>query len=431
MHHRLLLLLTLISSVLVFELESTVEAKAPYGFTVELIHRYSPLSPFYDASLVSSEILTKSAIRSMEQIKHLQSSINENVVKSVVVPSDQGFYLMKLSFGTPPAEYFAIVDTASDLTWIQCVPCTQCYSQGSSPFDPDSSSTYQAFPCNSQICQAFSGQQYCFKTNDCQYNITYPEGSSTLGILSSDSLSFDSPNGERNTFPMSIFGCGRDNLVNFGTLGFAGIVGLGGGPFSLVSQKATQMNHRFSYCFVPHSARSNGKLIFGQEPITSRPGAVSTPLVSKSPQTFYYLTLEGVTVGGKTARPSSGQGNVVIASAITLTILEQELYNGVEAMVKDAIGGKPVQDPSGIFNLCYGAGTNINVPDMVFHFSGADVRLQPINTFQRNGDLVCMVIVPTNNNPSVFGNYAQINFQVEYDLQKKTVSFAPTDCTEQ
>ncbi|KAE8701518.1 Detected protein of unknown function [Hibiscus syriacus] len=418
MHHRLLLLLTAISSILV---------KAPYGFSVDLVHRHSPLSPFYNASLVSSEILRKNAIHSMHQVELLQSSIKDNVAKSIVVPSDQGFYLMNLSFGTPPVEYFAIVDTTTDLTWIQCVPCTRCYSQGSSLFDPEASSTYQAFSCDSQICQALSGEQ-CFKTNDCQYNITYPEGSSTLGILSSDTLSIDSENGEKIAFPMSIFGCGRNNQVNFGHPGFAGIVGLGGGPFSLISQKATQINYRFSYCFAPDSAKSSGKLIFGQESITSRPGSVSTPLVSNYPQSFYYLTLEGVTVGNKTAWSSSSQGNVVIASAITLTILEQDLYNGVEAMVKDAIVEKPVQDPSGTFNLCYVAGTNINVPEMVFHFTGADIRLRPINTFQVNGNLVCMMIVPTNSNPSVFGSYAQVNFQVEYDLQNRTVSFAPTDC---
>lgn len=99
--------------------------------------------------------------------------------------------------------------------------------------------------------------------------------------------------------------------------------------------------------------------------------------------------------------------------------------------MKEAIGKEAVQDPSGTFRLCYGADTNINVPEMVFHFSGADVRLQPVNTFMVNGNLVCMVIVPNSVNPfSVSGNYAQINFLVEYDLQKRVVSFAPTDCTQ-
>ncbi|MBA0596541.1 hypothetical protein Gorai_013357, partial [Gossypium raimondii] len=277
-----------------------VKAKAPFGFSLELIHRDSPLSPFYNASLNSSEILTKNAIHSMERFKHFQSFINQKAVQSIVFPTENS-YLTKLSFGTPPVEYFAIVDTGSDLTWMQCVPCTKCYnSQGSSLFDPQASSTYKAFSCDSQTCRAFGGEQ-CLKTNDCQYHVTYGDKSSTIGILS-----FDSINGQKTTFSTSIFGCGRNNQVQLGNPGIAGIVGLGGGPFSLVSQIGPQIDHRFSYCFVPRFAKSSGKLIFGQESIISHPKAISTPLVSEDPQTFYYLTLNGVSIGDKTAPQPKG-----------------------------------------------------------------------------------------------------------------------------
>jgi len=39
-----------------------------------------------------------------------------------------------------------------------------------------------------------------------------------------------------------------------------------------------------------------------------------------------------------------------------------------------------------------------------------------------------LTIVPTEDN-FIFGNIAQVNFEIGYDLQAKTVSFAPTDCT--
>ncbi|XVE98953.1 hypothetical protein REPUB_Repub03eG0153700 [Reevesia pubescens] len=171
-------------------------------------------------------------------------------------------------------------------------------------------------------------------------------------------------------------------------------------------------------------------MIFGQEAIISRPGAVSTPLITKNPPTFYFLSLEGVSIGDKKAQAASSQGNIIIDSGTTLTILESNLYNSLETMVKEAIGAEPLEDPTGTFSLCYGAETNINVPEMVFHFTGADLRLQPVNTFRVNGDLLCMLIVSSDTS-SIFGNYAQINFLVEYDLQKRTVSFAPTDCTQQ
>ncbi|KAK8260872.1 hypothetical protein V6Z11_D13G147900 [Gossypium hirsutum] len=383
------------------------------GFSVELIHRDSPISPFYNASLTSSQILRKNALHSMDRLKHFQSLINQSAIQSAVTPNG-GIYLMKLSFGTPPVDYMAVADTGSDLIWIQCVPClqSQCYPQGSPPFDPQASSTYKKIPCDSDSCQALPRYQCSNDVNDCQYSYSYGDKSFTKGILSTDTLTFDDSNGQKTAFPTSIFGCGHNNQGKFRSPS-AGLVGLGGGPLSLVSQISTQIDHRFSYCLVPLSASSSSKLLFGQEAIISRPGAVSTPL---------------------TAQAGSSQGNIIIDSGTTLTYLESSFYSSLETIVKDAIGADPVQSPSESFSLCYGSETNINVPEMVFHFSGADLRLQPVNTFAKFDDnLVCMLIAPTPSDLplSIFGNFAQINLQVEYDLEKWTVSFVPTDCTNQ
>ncbi|KAE8658620.1 Detected protein of unknown function [Hibiscus syriacus] len=412
------------------ELESVVKANTPPGFSVELIHRDSPLSPFYNPSLTSLEILTNNTIRSRDRVKHLQSLVNQKVIQSVVAPVEVGVdYMMKLSFGTPPVEYWVVIDTGSDLSWIQRVPCTKCYSQSSSLFDPKASSTYKAFSSDSQTCRTLT-ETNCSKTNDCQYHVYYGDMSRTIGVLSSDTLSFGS---QKATFPLSIFGCGHGNQLTVGIAnpGIAGLVGLGWGNFSLVSQIRTQIDHRLSYCFVPQSAKSSGKLSFGQESIISRPGVVSTPLVSKFPETYYYLTLEGVSIGDKTVRSSSGQGNIVIDSGTTMAYLEQDLYDGLEAMLRDVFGEEPVQDFSSMSRLCFRTDNNISVPEMVFHFTGADIRLQPVNTFEVDGNLACMLIFPNHDILSIFGNTAQINFQVEYDLLKRTISFAPTDCTQQ
>ncbi|XWS10363.1 hypothetical protein CRYUN_Cryun39dG0070800 [Craigia yunnanensis] len=258
----------------------------------------------------------------MERIKNIQSLIDQKAIQSVVIPNG-GSYLMKLSFGTPPVEYLAIADTGSDFIWIQCAPCpqTQCYSQ-------DLPSSYPKTVLE----------------NDCEYYYSYGDKSYTIGILSTDTLSFDSSNGQKAAFPTSTFGCGHNNQGHFRSPG-AGLVGLGGGPLSLVSQIGTQIDHRFAYCLVPRSAKSSSKLIFGQEAIISQPGAVSTPLITKNPPTFYFLSLEGVSIGDKTAQAASSQGNIIIDSGTTLTILESNFYNSIETMVKEAIGAEPVQDP--------------------------------------------------------------------------------------
>ena len=35
-------------------------------------------------------------------------------------------YYTQISLGTPPRQYNVFVDTGSDLTWVNCAPCTNC-----------------------------------------------------------------------------------------------------------------------------------------------------------------------------------------------------------------------------------------------------------------------------------------------------------------
>ena len=270
-----------------------------------------------------------------------------------------------------------------------------------------------------------------------RYYYSYGDQSFTVGELASDKISFGSSIGQEaaNNFPNSLFGCGHDNNGKFKSTS-TGLVGLGGGPLSLVSQLGSQIDHKFSYCLLPLSSKSSSKLKFGNKAtISDVNGVVSTPLVSKSPSTYYYLNLEGVTIGGKKVQNNdNSDGNIIIDSGTTLTFFKTNFYESFESAVKEAIGKdqEPVQDPPEPFSLCYKDGGSIKTPtDMIFHFSGADLNLKRMNTFTvLENNLVCMLIAPSERF-SIFGNLAQVNFEVAYDLQEKKVSFAPADCTKQ
>lgn len=100
-----------------------------------------------------------------------------------------------------------------------------------------------------------------------------------------------------------------------------GIIGLGGGSISLVSQLGSLLGGRkFSYCLVPfHSdpivesrmSFGNGSEVLGED-------VVSTSLVYKVDKTPYFVTLEGISVGDKfVAFSSSGKvsrGNMFVDS---------------------------------------------------------------------------------------------------------------------
>ncbi|KAH9605987.1 hypothetical protein KSS87_012269 [Heliosperma pusillum] len=356
---------------------------------------------------------------------------DSKVVQTDIVPNG-GDYLMKIVVGTPPVEFTAVADTGSDLVWIQCSPCQRCIDQQSPLFDPTKSSTYHAIPCTSRACNqpgiSASCRQYNnINDNSCTYMTQYGDGTKSKGVLNTETISFPSSEATPSSFPSFIFGCGYDQEGELGTDG-NGIVGLGSGPLSLVSQLGPKINYKFSYCLTPEDSGVNSKLNFGLD-ITSSSGTVSTPFITQDADlTFYYLTLDGITVGSSLFHVAT---DVIIDSGTTLTYLPSSVYDNVRAALKNAISVSSVADPDQVFDPCYEAaslGEGFNPSNVVVHFRGADVVLKAENIFRTVDNLTCLAMVPTDDTP-IFGNVAQVNFQVAYDLHAKKVSFATADCT--
>lgn len=182
---------------------STLARASSDGFSVELIHRDSPLSPLYNQSKTPLELLQDASLRSLSRTKHFKkASFDQKEVQSIVIPNG-GDYLMKISIGTPPVQAFAVADTGSDLIWTQCQPCQQCYPQDNPIFDPRKSSTYKPLSCESQSCQALP-RKSCGGSNECRYQYSYGDRSFTIGTLTTETLSFDSTNGGAASFPNSV-----------------------------------------------------------------------------------------------------------------------------------------------------------------------------------------------------------------------------------
>ncbi|CAN1176522.1 Aspartic proteinase CDR1 [Linum perenne] len=326
------------------------EVAAGGGFSVQLIHRDSPISPFYNPHLSPSQRLRNALKRSINRLHHFSSTTTNTILsaQSQVTPNN-GDYLMDISLGTPPVHILAIADTGSDIIWTQCKPCPTCYVQNAPLFDPASSSTYKTVPCSSK----------------------------------------------------TLFGCGHDNSGTFSPNG-SGIVGLGGGSASLVTQIGSSIGYKFSYCLVKLGEdKLTSTMNFGENAVVSGGGVVSTPLISHPTEpTFYFLNLVGISVGEKKIPLQTGsslKGNIIIDSGTTLTMLPtkffSQLSNAVESQI---VGGKKAEDPQGDLSLCYDTMTCLA-------FQGSD-------------------------NGSIYGNVAQQNFLIGYDIQKRTVSFKPTDC---
>ncbi|KAG6419632.1 hypothetical protein SASPL_121854 [Salvia splendens] len=194
-----------------------------------------------------------------------------------------GEYVMDVFIGTPPKHFSLILDTGSDLNWIQCVPCYDF----------------------SFLPRAPSGMQG--GNQSCQYYYWYGDSSNTTGDFALETFtvnmtSFDGSLGFRKVENV-MFGCGHWNRGLFH--GVAGLLGFGRGPLSFASQLQSLHGHSFSYCLVDRNSNAivSSKLVFGEDEKQLRhPELNFTTLLSgrENPvDTFYYVGIRSIVVGGE------------------------------------------------------------------------------------------------------------------------------------
>ncbi|XP_074299930.1 aspartic proteinase CDR1-like [Silene latifolia] len=393
-----------------------------HGFSLDLIHRYSLKSPFYNSSMTLRERYHSLALHSSSRHQHfnyLQAKAS-NFVTSLI--PQNGDYLMKIAVGVPPVDLFVILDTSSDLMWIQCKPCDRCNKQSREMFDPNQSSAYETISCDSPFCPHIPQMQCDSFTNECQYWHTYGSRSSlTSGVMARDLFTLGTIN---STF---IFGCSLQEDEGFNP-NAAGYIGLNGAQFSLISQLG--VSNQFSYCLTPTNSNFTSKLRLGSHVIPRSQGAITTPLWARYLPSFYVITLTGVSIGHATLNTDR---SIFIDTSSTFTYLDPSIYSGIEDAVRDAVGVEPiVRPPQPELSLCYDkkSGINTGPANMVFHFEGGEISLTSINMFIDLGDVLCLAIVPSeeDGDSMILGNVAQVNFEVEYDLDSRMVTFTPTNC---
>ncbi|WVZ19813.1 hypothetical protein V8G54_007135 [Vigna mungo] len=351
------------------------------------------------------------------------------------VHAGNGEYLMELAIGTPPLSYPAVLDTGSDLIWTQCKPCTRCYKQPTPIFDPKKSSSFSKVSCDSSLCSALPSST-C--SDGCEYVYSYGDYSVTQGVLGTETFTFGKSKKKVSAHNIG-FGCGEDNEGD-GFEQASGLVGLGRGPLSLVSQLKEP---RFSYCLTPIDDRKKSILLLGSSAKVKDAKGVTTPLIKNPLQpSFYYLSLEGISVGD-TRLPiekstfevgNDGSGGAIIDSGTTITYIEE---NAFDELKKEFISQTklPVDKSSSTgLDLCFSLpsdSTEVEIPKLIFHFSGGDLELPAENYMIGDSSLgVACLAMGASSGMSIFGNVQQQNILVNHDLEKDTISFIPTSCDE-
>ncbi|XP_020207000.1 aspartic proteinase nepenthesin-2 [Cajanus cajan] len=366
-----------------------------------------------------------------------------------------GEYLMDVFVGTPPKHFSLILDTGSDLNWIQCVPCIACFEQSGPYYDPKDSSSFRNISCQDPRCQLVSSPdppKPCKGENQsCPYFYWYGDGSNTTGdfALETFTVNLTTPYGKSELKHVEnvMFGCGHWNRGLFH--GAAGLLGLGRGPLSFASQMQSLYGHSFSYCLVDRNSNASvsSKLIFGEDKellshpnlnFTSFAGGKENPV-----DTFYYVEIKSVMVDDEVLKipeetwhlSAEGAGGTIIDSGTTLTYFAEPAYEIIKEAFVKKIKGYALVEGLPPLKPCYNVSgiEKMELPDFGISFADGAVWNFPVENYfiQIDPDVVCLAILGTPRSAlSIIGNYQQQNFHILYDMKKSRLGYAPMKCAD-
>jgi hypothetical protein len=344
-----------------------------------------------------------------------------------------GKYTFTFDVGTPPQGVSGVLDISSELVWTQCA-CPDCSTAGTL-FYPSQSSTMTEVPCTSATCQQFVPHSCTADVPQCVYAYSYNGGAAaTGGYLATETFTFEEVDDPVDDV---VFGCG---LLSAGDLGgVSGVIGLGRGPYSLVSQLQAW---RFAYHFAPDDSVEGTEsfIHFGDDAAPRTTGALSTPLLActiPAYKNLYYVGLSGIQIDGQAlAIPRGtfdlqpdGTSGVILSITVPVTFLDEAAYNVVRAALVRKIR-LPVADGALLgLDLCYTSQSlaKVKIPAMALVFDGGAVmELETWNYFYLDAvsGLECLAMLPsTAGGGSLLGNLIQAGTHMIYDLRGSTLTF--------
>ncbi|XP_015866632.3 aspartyl protease AED3 [Ziziphus jujuba] len=402
------------------------------GSTLQVLHVYSPCSPFRPSKPLSWE---ESVLQMQAKDQARLQFLSSLVARKSVVPIASGrqiiqspTYIVRAKIGTPVQTLLLALDTSNDAAWIPCAGCVGC---SSAAFAPIKSTSFKSLGCQAPQCRQVPNPT-CTGTT-CSFNLTYG-GSSIAADLSQDTITL-----ANDAVPAYTFGCIKKATGS--SLPPQGLLGLGRGPLSLLSQTQNLYQSTFSYCLPSFkSLNFSGSLRLG--PIGQPIRIKYTPLL-KNPRrsSLYYVNLFAIRVGRKVVdippadlafNPTTGAGTI-FDSGTVFTRLVASAYTAVRDEFRKRVKPNAAITTLGGFDTCYSV--PITAPTVTFMFTGMNVTLPPDNLLIHStaGSITClaMAAAPDNVNSvlNVIANMQQQNHRILYDVPNSRLGVAREPCT--
>ncbi|XP_043703404.1 aspartic proteinase PCS1-like [Telopea speciosissima] len=362
--------------------------------------------------------------------------------------------IVSLPIGTPSQTQQMVLDTGSQLSWVQCKKKSTVRNPQKtlpSSFDPSRSSTFSFLPCNHPICKPripdFTLPTTCDQNHLCQYSYFYADGTFAEGNLVREKVRFSS---SQSTPPL-ILGCAQDSDVST-----EGILGMNLGRLSFASQAKVS---KFSYCVPVRPNRGLvppvGSFYLGENPTSGMFRYVDLLTFDRAQNQrmpnfdplAYTVGMEGIRIGAKRLdiprsvfRPDAGgAGQTMIDSGTEYTFLVEGAYTKVREEIMRLVGSRVKKGfvYGQALDLCFdGNAAEIErlVGDVVLEMEkGVEIVVdRNMVLVDIGGGVHCLSFGRSNLlgvESNIIGNFHQQNLWVEFDLANRRVGFGRADCS--
>ncbi|XVF61090.1 hypothetical protein PTKIN_Ptkin08bG0101400 [Pterospermum kingtungense] len=248
-----------------------------------------------------------------------------------------GYYNVTINIGQPPKSYFLDLDTGSDLTWLQCdAPCVHCIEAPHPLYQPNN----DLVVCKDPLCASLHppGDYKCESPKQCDYEVEYADGGSSLGVLVRDVFSLNYENGIQLS-PRLALGCGYDQIPGTSYHPLDGILGLGKGKSSIVSQLKSQglVQNVVGHCL---SGRGGGYLFFGDDLYDF--SRVTWTSMSQELTKYYSPGIAELYFGEKATVAKNLI--VIFDSGSSYTYLNSQAYQTLTVLLKNELSGRSLKE---------------------------------------------------------------------------------------
>lgn len=336
---------------------------------------------------------------------------------SVSLANEETLYFMNCTIGTPAQDFRLHIDTGSSDLWVNVPNSQLCSGQGdpcgaSGTYQPNSSSTYEYLNSN--------------------FNITYVDGSGSVGDYASDVVSFGGVTLQHQQLGIGYQSSSQEGILGIGYPANEVAVAYNGGrTYPNVPQHLMQdgqINSNAYSLWLNDLDASTGSILFGGVNTAKYHGELQTvPIIpEQGVYAEFIIALTGVGI--------NGSENSLVSNLASPALLDSGsslmyLPNNVAQKVFDAVGAQYDERQGAAFVDCDLANSDMTV-DFTFSSPTISVGMDELVIVAGvdRGQPICILgVAPAGDTTPVLGDTFIRSAYIVYDLTANQISLAQTN----